>query len=166
MSRAGGIGKLELEVRRVRHEEQIATFGPVLIRVFRNVPTEIPELDLARELLDELSERWPVIGVWAIAHHGAPIPDGPTRRRAKEVFGRYGDKLVLVQSVVGLGFWAAAGTATGTAIARLLGISFPIENSVEAGAERLAMEMVGLDPQELIVAHDELFRRIEAEAAS
>jgi hypothetical protein len=152
---------VELRVRTLERHEAIACVGPVLIRVIDGAPTTTASIDAIRAGADELLQRWPMVGVWIVAHHGSPLPEPEARRYAGELFGRDGDKLCMVYSLLGLGFWATAAIGVSKLLARLMGQPALIETSVEAGAQRLGMEMIGIDPQQLVMAHDELLRRMQ-----
>jgi hypothetical protein len=48
-----------------------------------------------------------------------------------------------------------------TMFAKLMGHPSLIETSVEDGADRLGLELIGVDAQKLAVIHDELLHRIQ-----
>ena len=154
---------MEFEVREfnVANQSIMATLGPVLIRVFRGA-TEIPDVDRGCEIVGSLLERWPIAGVLAIAHHGTSLPDAATRKHASRSFGAFGDRLVIVQCQLGLGFWAEAARATAMAIARMIRSHTYVESNVEAAAQRMALEMVGIDPAAIVAAHDQMLAQLDA----
>lgn len=156
---------LDVHEFNVANQSTMATLGPVLIRVFRGA-TEIADVDLGCKIVESLLERWPIAGVLAIAHHGTPLPDAVTRKYASRNFGKFGDRLVIVQCQLGLGFWAEAARATAMAIARMIRSHTFVESNVEAAARRMAMEMVGIDPARIIAAHDQLLASLDAAAPS
>jgi hypothetical protein len=143
-------------------EQAVATIGPIVVRIITRARTEIDDLDRLVMLVDRTLERSPMAGIWIVAHHGAPVPDPPARRHAGRVFRPYGDRLCIAYSLLGLGFWASAATAATITLSKLIGMRSPIETTVEGGAGRLCMELIGVDPTRLIAAHDELLKRIKA----
>ena len=74
------------------------------------------------------------------------------------------DRQCVVYSLLGLGFWAVAAIAATTVLAKLMGQRPLIETSVEAGADRVGLELIGVDAEKLAVIHDELLESIQAQA--
>ena len=155
-----------LQIRRVCGADAVATLGPVGVRVVRTAPTALADIDEAKQIFDELLEGWPVIGALIVVHHGAPVPTGPVRRYARKAFGSYGDRLIMSHVMLGLGFWAAAGRAAVKTITGWTGHPAPLESTVEAGAERLSTELIGVDPATLIAAHDQLLAQMQVSGTS
>ena len=152
-----------MEILRLTAGEAYALEGPVLIREVVTAPTEIADLDRCHEYVCRALERSPVAGLWVIAHHGAKPPNGEARRHAGRAFGRHGERLVILYSLLGLGFWATFATAASRSLAKLTSTSALFEKSIEGGAQRLALELVGLDPAALVEAHVQLMARLAAE---
>jgi hypothetical protein len=151
-----------LDVHVLDSGQAVATLGPIVIRVIVRARTEVADIDRLTLLVDRVLERSPGAGLWIIAHHGAPVPDKLVRRHGGRAFRPFGDRLCVAYSLLGLGFWASAATAATITLTKLMRMRSPIETSVERGAERLCMELIGVDPTRLIAAHDQLLERISA----
>jgi hypothetical protein len=156
---------VELQIHQLDGGHAIASFGPVIIRVITTAPTTTAVIDEFGRLIESALARWPTCGVWVVVHHGAPIPDGDARRHAGRVFGAFGDRQCVVYTLLGLGFWSSAAIAVSLVLAKLIGQHPLIETSIEAGAERLGLELIGIDAEKLAVIHDELLEMIQAHAA-
>jgi hypothetical protein len=159
---------VEPDVQLLDGEQAVVTLGPIIVRIITRARTEFADLDRLTMLVDRTLERSPMAGIWIVAHHGAPVPDGPVRRYAGRVLRPYGDRLCIAYALLGLGFWASAATGATIALSKLIGMRSPIETTVERSAQRLSMELIGVDPTRLIAAHDELLGRIQtlSQAAS
>jgi hypothetical protein len=153
---------VELQIHQLDGGHAVASYGPVLIRVITTAPTDIAVLDEIARLSEQALARWPMIGVWVVVHHGAPIPDSEARRHAGRVLRPLRDRQCVVFSLLGLGFWSSAAIAVTTVLAKLIGHVPMIETSVEAGADRLGIELIGIDAEKLAVIHDELLEMIQA----
>lgn len=99
---------MELHIHRADHSEALGVYGPVAIRVIRSVTTEISDIDEARRVIEQVLEYSPAVGVLSIVEHGAPVPTADVRRYARQVFGSFGDRLIICHVALGLGFWATA----------------------------------------------------------
>jgi hypothetical protein len=157
---------VEPEVHILDAEQALLTVGPVVIRIIMSARTETVDIDRVVALVDRTLERSPMAGVWIVAHHDAPVPDAGVRRYVGRVFRPYGERLVIAYSLLGLGFWASTATAAMLAVSKLIGMRSPIETTLERGAERLCMELIGIDPTRLIAAHDQTLGRIHALSTS
>lgn len=155
---------VELQIHHLDGGHAIATLGPVLIRVITSAPTDPQVLDEIVQLCELALQRWPTIGVWVVAHHGAPIPDSDTRRHAGRVLEPLRDRSCVVFTLLGLGFWSSAAVGVSKLLAMLIGQRPMIETSVEDGADRLGMELIGIDAEKLAVVHDELLEAIQKHA--
>lgn len=154
---------MELHTHRLDAEQAVAILGPVAIRVIRSARTEAADIDCLRGLIDGVLASSPAAGMWIVVHHGAPIPDASARRHAGRVLRAYNDRLSISYSMLGLGFWANAARAATMTVARLIGTHAPVEATLEAGAERLSMDLIGIDPAALVEAHDELLAQIQTQ---
>jgi hypothetical protein len=152
---------VELQIHHVDGKHAIASFGPVLIRVITSSSTDVAMLDDLAGLCEGALARWPMIGIWVIVHHGAPIPDGDVRRHAGRVLRPYRDRTCAVFSLLGLGFWSSAAIAVSKVFAKMLGQQPRINTSVEDGAEQIGLELIGVDAEKLAVIHDELLEMIQ-----
>jgi hypothetical protein len=155
---------VELQIHHIDGGHAIASFGPVLIRVITSARTDTAVLDEVARLSGLALTRWPMIGVWVVAHHGAPLPDGDARRHSGLVLRPFRDRSCVVFSLLGLGFWASAAIAVSKVLALLSGHHPLINTSVEDGAERLGLELIGVDAEKLAVIHDELLEAIQTHA--
>jgi hypothetical protein len=152
--------RVELEILQIDGGHAIASYGPVLIRVITTAPTDAALLDELRRLTESALERWPMIGIWVVVHHGAPFPDGEVRRHVERDLRPLRDRLCMVVSLLGLGFWAVTAVSVSSMLAKLIGQPALTETSVENGANRLGRELIGVDAEKLAVIHDELLDRI------
>jgi hypothetical protein len=155
---------VELQIHRLDGGHAIASFGPVLILVITTAHTDTTMIDELARLAELALVRWPMCGTWVVVHHGAPIPDGEVRRHTGRVMGRFRDRQCTVYSLLGLGFWASAAIAAMMVFAKLIGQRALIETSIEAGADRLGLELIGVDAEKLAVIHDELLEAMRAHA--
>jgi hypothetical protein len=155
---------VELQIHRLDSGHAIANFGPVLILVITTAETDAALIDeLARQTEHTLSS-WPMCALWVVVHHGTPIPDGEVRRHTGRALRPFRERQCVVFSLLGLGFWASAAIAACMVFAKLIGQRPLIESSVEAGAERVGLELIGVDAEKLAVVHDELLEAIQTHA--
>ena len=153
-----------LDVRHHDANEITALWGPVVIRMVDGAATEPRDIDRVGLLLEEAIERSPTIGMLTIAHHGTPIPSVATLRYSKQVMGSLEDRLVVGIALLGLGFWAEAGRASVEFLSRIAmrRSTFTLGDSIEVVVERMALELVGLECEQLCTACVELERRFRA----
>lgn len=154
---------MEPDIHHLDAEQAVATLGPIVVRVNTRARTEIADVDRVTMLVDRTLERSPMAGIWIVAHHGAPVPDAPVRRYAGRAFRPYDKRLCVAYSLLGLGFWASTASTATITISKLSGMRSPVETSLERGAERLCMELIGVDSTRLIAAHDQLLERIQSQ---
>jgi hypothetical protein len=152
---------VELEIHQIDGGHAIASFGPVIFLVITTATTSIAVVDEIARLSGIAVTRWPMVGIWVVVHHGAPIPDTEVRRHMGRVLSPFRDRQSVVLSLLGLGFWTGAAIAASTVIAKLIGQRPMIETSVEDGADRLGLELIGVDAEKLAVIHDELLEAIQ-----
>ena len=150
----------------IDHEQAVGCVGPVLIRVITSAPTEIVDFERCTRVVDDILLRAPAAGIWVVVHHGAPIPDSSTRRYMGQKLKGYGERVSVAFSLLGLGFWTSGAIAATVAINKVFGVNSPITTSVEAGAERLCMDLIGLNPERLVAGHATLLERIAEHGAA
>jgi hypothetical protein len=153
---------VDLEIHQLGGGLALASFGPVIIVVITTAPTDTAFVDELARLTELALVRWPMCAIWAVVHHGAPVPDSEVRRHAGRVLRPFRSRQCVVYSMLGLGFWAGTAIATTTVLAKLMGQRPLIETSVEAGADRIGIELIGVDAEKLAVIHDELLESLQA----
>jgi hypothetical protein len=141
-------------------EQALGCVGPIVIRVVDSARTTNVDVDRFVAMVADILERAPAAGMWVIVHHDAPIPDHSIRRYMSQQMKPYNDRVTAVFTLLGLGFWAAAASAATLGITKLVGISPVITTTIEAGAERMCMDLIGVDPARLVAAHSTLLQRI------
>lgn len=153
---------VELQIHQLDSGSAVASWGPALMRVIDGGPTRVADIErthaLARERLAEL----PALGLLAVIHHGSPPPEPAAIRRVTQLFGPIQERLSVGMAIVGLGFWASASRSVAAAMARARAANVAVEPSVEATAERMALDLVGLDAQGLVAAYEQLHARMQA----
>lgn len=139
-----------LEIKHLSDTQIYATWGPVLIRIADGATTEPPEMDRLHMLFLELLDEWPTIGMLLVAHHGNPIPSITALRYANTLMGDLDDRLVIGIALLGLGYWAEASRAAINVLTRLVrGNTYLLAGSVESAVDKMALELVGLDREQL-----------------
>jgi hypothetical protein len=151
----GGI--VQLQVRFHSDREICATWGPVVIRICDGVRTETDDLRRVSALFDELLENHAYISMLLVFTHGTPMPDGAAQRYASESMRAYDDRLTLAVAMLGLGFWASAVRSTLATLAHMVRRNIWIEGSVEQAIARLTSDLVGIDPDALMVEYQKLW---------
>ena len=154
-----------LKIHHLDSQHAIVTLGAVVIRIIESARTDREELEHLAGLCEAILERHSVAGMWVVVHHGAPIPDAAVRRYAGQLFRPHKDRLSVVYSMLGLGFWSSAAIAATRALTSLMGVRAPIETSVEGGAHRLSQDLIGMDPAKLVSTHHDLLQRMHSKAA-
>ena len=156
---------MRLEIRYRGEREICATWGAVVTRICDGVRTEIDDLIRVNALFEELLQQRPAIGMLLVFTHGTPLPTPATQRFAITAMRELDDKLVLSVAALGLGFWADALRASIATIARIVaGSTIAIEHSVEAAAQRLAAELIGIDPDALLGVYRQLWAELRRPA--
>jgi hypothetical protein len=143
---------VEVQVHREVPGEYLVSRGHVLVRFLDGGSTTLEDIDFACELFDRMLERHSAIAVLAVIEHGTPVPPHAVRVYNGERFGSYGDRVVIGVCMLGLGFWAKAAYAAVTMIMRFSSkkTTTVLETNLEALASRMALELVGLDPEGLV----------------
>jgi hypothetical protein len=151
------------EIRFHSSQEICATWGAVVIRICNGVRTEIDDLMRVEALFDELLETRKAIGMLLVFTHGTPWPTAAAQRYAiSSMRSKYDGKVVLGVAMLGLGFWANSFRGTLDAVTRVVrGGTIAIEGTAEAATKRLAMELIGIDPEALLGVYQELWGRLE-----
>lgn len=141
-----------MQLRELHREpgEVVAEAGPLLLRCIHGIESTHAAVDRVVTLVDAMVERWPLVGVIAIVEHGTPQPDPELRRRIDAEMRRYGDRIVVAYGFLGIGYWRADAHAFGTERAAALGVPVIVETELEALAERVANELIGVDPAWLV----------------
>lgn len=144
---------MQLDVHYQSPREVCATWGPVVLRIVDGAATEQADIDRIHVLLEALLRSWPSVGMLVIAHHGNPTPSLATLRYSKQLMDRFGSRLVVAITLLGLGFWAEAARASADLFVRLArGSTVALESTVEQAVRRMALELVGLDAEGLRAA--------------
>jgi hypothetical protein len=145
------LGAVEVVIHRQTPGEYLVSWGPVLVRLLDGGPTTIEDVDLACAVFDRMLERHSTIGAFVVVEHGTPVPPVSVRHYVGERFGAYADRMVSGVCMLGLGFWAKAAYAAVTMMVRLAGKSTVVlDTNLERAASRLALELVGVDPEGLV----------------
>lgn len=141
----------DVHVHRQVPGELLVSHGPVIVRYLDGGPTTTGDVDHACRVFDDMLERHPAIAVLVVVEHGTPVPPAAVSSYIAERFGAYDDRAVFGVCMLGLGFWSSAAYAAMTMIVRLLGRSTVVlDTNLEAAASRMALELVGLDPKQLV----------------
>ena len=145
---------MTLEIHSLDGREAIATIGSVVLRVIDGAPTDTDVLDRFAARTQRVLERSSFVGMWIVVHHGSPPPTMAVSRYAARVLEAQAHRSSTVYSMLGLGFWAATARAATSMVNTMLRSSSHVEDSVEAGAARLAQELVGLNSDELVAGYE------------
>ncbi|MCA9684559.1 MAG: hypothetical protein KC457_20405 [Myxococcales bacterium] len=94
-------------------------------------------------------EEHKMVALLMIIEHGTTKPTPDERREMQEALARFGDRLVVGYAFCGLGFWANTLHMVLVGISRLAGSSVIIQGSVAETADRLALELIGLNPERM-----------------
>ena len=131
-----------------------------MIRVCDGGRTEIADLERVEALFDELLASKPVIGMLLVFTHDTPLPSPATQRHAAAGLLRLRGRVMVATATVGLGFWATSFRAGLDAVFRALGGGVVVETRVEAAAERLAGELIGIDAEGLVAVYERLWAEL------
>ena len=154
---------MTLEIHHRTEAEVIASEGPVVFRIINGARTDVEDVARVFEIVDGILERQAAAGLFVAVEHGSPLPSAEVRRFVGERMPLYGERLVVGYALTGLGFWASAARLFTVGLAKLGRITTIIESSTEAIAERMALELVGLDGQALARRVEELRTQVGAE---
>lgn len=141
---------MELHLHYRSDREVVAEAGPLLVRVVNGVETDQSSVDRLVTTLDSMLARRTLIGMVVIVEHDSPRPSPEIRERVDKELRRYGEQIVLGYALLGLGFWAF--DAGGFAAERVasLGTVVLVERELGPLAERMALELVGVDAERLV----------------
>lgn len=147
---------VKLEIHELGEHAACATVGCVILRIIDGALTEVDTIDRFMTHAEAVLARAHFTGLWIVVNHGSPPPTLGVARHAARRLNAHGERQTTVYSMLGIGFWVAAARRTTVILNKLLRSPSFIEDTVEAGARRLAMELVGVNSDELIEAHDRL----------
>jgi hypothetical protein len=153
---------VDLHVHQLGAGSAIAGWGPTLIRVIDGGPTRVADMEQIHALASERLAELPALGLLAVVHHGSPVPEPAAIRRVAQLFGPIQERLSVGMAIVGLGFWASASRTIAATMARARPRNIVVEPTVEATAERMALDLVGLDAEGLVAAYEQLHARMQA----
>jgi hypothetical protein len=158
------MARMDLVIHHLDGGQAWASFGPVLIRVITTAPTDLATAEVVSRLMPGELARWPMVGLWIVAHHGAPLPDNEFRRGFGPMLRPWRDRLVVVLTPLGLGFWAKSAVMVSATLSKLAGQQQLIETTLERGAARMGLELIGVDSDKLVASHDELLAAMQTAA--
>ena len=129
----------------------LAYEGPVIFAVIAGPDPDAREDDIEHplELIEARLERYPAIAVLFTIEHGSPTPSPDERRRMQAALAAFEDRLVVGYAFCGLGFWANTIRAILVGVSRLAGSPVIAHSTVEAAAEHIARELVGIDSEQI-----------------
>lgn len=151
-----------MKVHHLSAHEILAEHGAVLVRVLDGEALSCDHVDRACEILDEMLTRFAAVGLVLVLEHGTPLMDPETVRYIRERFDPYGDRVVVVPIVLGLGFWRSAVLRAAAQFPKSGHTVLP-SVSLEHGAEALARELVGIDPGAIIAVCEQLRLRLRCQ---
>ncbi len=149
---------MQLEVAYRSAQEIYGIWGPVVLRIIDGATTEPADIDRLHALLEQALREWPTVGMLLISHHGSPNPSLTTMRYSANVMAEIQDRMVVGVAPLGLGFWAETSRATVSVLMQLVRSTVTLGSSTEAVARKLALELVGIDPDGLAAACELLER--------
>ena len=158
--------ELSVDIRRRTAQDLLAAAGPLAIRVVAGARTEADDVDRVIALADELLGHYPVVGMLVIVEHGSPIPDGEVRRHMRQAAAHLGQRAVVAFALEGLGFWASTALAVATGLMQFAGNSVMADTNLRVLLDRLALDLVGVDPQALFEICEGLRRELAGASAS
>ena len=137
-------------IRYASRTELVACGGQVVVRLVEGHWTETEDIDRLLAVIDDELGEASVGGLFQVFFQGSPPLTAKVRRYAARALGPRGDRVVSVFVVQGLGFWKSSLDEAIDGFAKLSeGSGVILESSIEAGAQRLALELVGLNPEAL-----------------
>ncbi|KIG18445.1 hypothetical protein DB30_00730 [Enhygromyxa salina] len=136
--------------------EILAQLGPVVIRVVGCAKTPLARVPELYGFVDQVLSEYPIVAMLIVVEHGAPVPDEDVRRSIDVQLQARADKLVVGYALLGLGFWAERARAFADHRIRLEGCTILVDISLSALIQRLALEFVGIDPDQLTQVVEQL----------
>ena len=141
---------LDLVIHYATRTELVATADHLVIRIVDGHRTSVEDVERLARLFDTKFAEIRLVGFLQVIRQGTPPLAPEVRRHAATILGCYGDRVVGVIALVGLGFWTASLRFGLRAFNSLLRRNpMYIESTAEAGLETLARELVGLNVDEL-----------------
>jgi hypothetical protein len=148
----------------------LASSGPVIyaVRNHEAAAADPSNTDAAQTLavIETLVERHPAIAILMVIEHGAQKPEPEERRKMQAILDQMCDRLIVGYAFCGLGFWAGALRSVLVGISRLSGSPIIAHATVEATAQHLASELLGLDPEQMTRECEALRAELAAELPS
>jgi hypothetical protein len=107
-------------------------------------------------LIDLLLERHASVALLFVLEHGARMPDSDERRHMNRILERHGDRLTVGHAMCGMGFGASALRVVLVGISRMVGAPIIAHGTIEATAQHLARELIGVDAGRMITLAEQL----------
>lgn len=152
----------ELEIVHVDRHHAVAIRGSVLVRAVDGLRVELEHYDQLIELYESRLSKYPASGMLLIIHQGTPTPPADVRRYAAELMNRL-ERVTVVTGLAGLGVWSTLFRQT---LYKMVGLlrhaNFKVEGSVEAAAETLAHELIGVNSEQLLADYESLRAKMVA----
>jgi hypothetical protein len=139
------------QIRHRQAGEVVAEVGPLLLRIINGAVTTHASVDRLVALLDEMLDRWPVVGVLAVVEHGSPQPNPEMRLRVDDEMRRYGERIVVGYAFLGIGFWSTDARRFGEERAAALGVPVFVETQLEPVVASIVGELDGVDAAAAVV---------------
>lgn len=148
---------MEFVVQYASRTQLVATSSHLVVRIIDGHRTVADDFDRLDEVVKASFADVPSFGVLQILYHGNQPPPPDVRRRAAALMESYADRACVVVALLGLGFWSSTLRAAINGLSSLLRLSeIHVEGSVEAAAEQLARELIGLDAPAIVDASEQL----------
>lgn len=149
-----------LRIHQRTDQEVVAQLGAVVMRVIgakktTQVPTVAHTLELF-ELVEQALLDYPIVATLIVVEHGARVPGGEVRRCIDDHLRKYADRMVTGYALLGLGFWAQQARDFAANRARMEGCTILVDISLPRLTERLAQELIGIDPEQLAEVCEQL----------
>ncbi|NVB38426.1 hypothetical protein G6O69_11340 [Pseudenhygromyxa sp. WMMC2535] len=139
-----------VEIRYASGQEIVAVHGPVVIRIVDGLEVTVEHYERLKKVFEDLLGLLPAAGLLMVIHHDTPSPPLTVRRYAAQQIDLLGRQVSVVVVLEGMGFWSTSRRLAAHGVASLLNqASFALERSVEAGIQAMALDLVGVDPDQL-----------------
>jgi hypothetical protein len=145
-----------LRIHRRKDHEIIAQLGAVVIRLVGGGVTMLAGMFELFEIVEQALRDYPIAATLIVVEHGSPVPGGEVRRCIDEHLEKHADRLVTGYALLGLGFWAQEALDFANNRARLEACTILVDIDLGQLTERLAHELVGIDPEQLAEACEQL----------
>ena len=155
-------GVVELQIRHATRTQLLASGEFVVVRILDGHNTDFEDIDRIAELIETEKRDARLAGFFQVICQGTPQLDPEVRRYAAKILDSYGDRACTVVVLLGLGFWTATLRLALSAFTSMMrnGKNVHIEGKIEAGAQTLARELIGLNAEELCEAYAELYEHM------